>query len=472
MSSNTTPLASHAGPSFFQSWAQRGLPEIAEPRASSPNVSPACLDNVGHQNEVEASYSKKIRRPLSLDPLDQDATAPYTSVDSTVEKYAKSLDALKNTYNPSKSSLSGRAGSKSSSKSSRARKRFRLPNLGIASKATKEGPPSTQPTFRQGPGRNVERKHQSRGMLISASEGATSHSRPTFGSGRQPVAKSDTANLLTEEQAAFSASPGSTKRRPKSASRRDSGKQVLYDRSKRLLDIFGRGSSFETKLDPASPRARTKTLQLLDSATSALAQGPDQPLTPPSPATIASTRSANARLLSGWNNAAASSSSSIRRLVMGKPPVNTPDSDALYGGEDDREYFKVEISDPDGPTFLPSEARKICTPPLPSDGPRQGRSRGFFFDHHPPDTDDSPSDGGDTPRAVAENSPSTKPVAAARSLGRNDWYSVLMSVEDAQDTEEHFELNVPEHLLGSPLCPRSPMHKSGGKEICVYHGRN
>ena len=34
-----------------------------------------------------------------------------------------------------------------------------------------------------------------------------------------------------------------------------------------------------------------------------------------------------------------------------------------------------------------------------------------------------------------------------------------------------FELNYPEHLPNSPLCPMSPMSKSGGLGICVYHGR-
>lgn len=33
------------------------------------------------------------------------------------------------------------------------------------------------------------------------------------------------------------------------------------------------------------------------------------------------------------------------------------------------------------------------------------------------------------------------------------------------------EQNVPEHLAGSPLCPMSPKHKSGGWGVCPYHGR-
>ncbi|KAK3111787.1 hypothetical protein LTR53_012615 [Teratosphaeriaceae sp. CCFEE 6253] len=43
--------------------------------------------------------------------------------------------------------------------------------------------------------------------------------------------------------------------------------------------------------------------------------------------------------------------------------------------------------------------------------------------------------------------------------------------DDDDDTMLGFELNVPEHLPGSPLCPLSPKHKSGGKAICPIHGR-
>ncbi|KAK3071238.1 hypothetical protein LTR53_008989 [Teratosphaeriaceae sp. CCFEE 6253] len=43
--------------------------------------------------------------------------------------------------------------------------------------------------------------------------------------------------------------------------------------------------------------------------------------------------------------------------------------------------------------------------------------------------------------------------------------------DDDDDTMLGFELNVPEHLTGSPLCPLSPKHKSGGKAICPIHGR-
>jgi hypothetical protein len=34
-----------------------------------------------------------------------------------------------------------------------------------------------------------------------------------------------------------------------------------------------------------------------------------------------------------------------------------------------------------------------------------------------------------------------------------------------------FELDMPEHLPSSPLCPKNPKHRSGGQGICAYHER-
>jgi hypothetical protein len=48
--------------------------------------------------------------------------------------------------------------------------------------------------------------------------------------------------------------------------------------------------------------------------------------------------------------------------------------------------------------------------------------------------------------------------------------------EDSAEADDavmsmHFELDVPDHLPNSPLCPLSEKHKSGGKAICPFHGR-
>ncbi|KAI7474517.1 hypothetical protein KC357_g5161 [Hortaea werneckii] len=49
------------------------------------------------------------------------------------------------------------------------------------------------------------------------------------------------------------------------------------------------------------------------------------------------------------------------------------------------------------------------------------------------------------------------------------------TLDDDRDDEElaqlGFELDVPDHLPNSPLCPLSSRHRSGGKGICPLHGR-
>ena len=47
------------------------------------------------------------------------------------------------------------------------------------------------------------------------------------------------------------------------------------------------------------------------------------------------------------------------------------------------------------------------------------------------------------------------------------------ALRESEDEEgmQLFELDVPDHLPSSPLCPLNPNHKSGGKAICPMHGR-
>ncbi|KAL8946176.1 MAG: hypothetical protein Q9222_007395, partial [Ikaeria aurantiellina] len=80
-----------------------------------------------------------------------------------------------------------------------------------------------------------------------------------------------------------------------------------------------------------------------------------------------------------------SSSSSVRRLKLGNPPVNTPNPENMYTGSDAQQYFRVELTDPNAPKYLPSEARRIGTPPLPNQG---SKLRGFFFDYNAPRSSD------------------------------------------------------------------------------------
>lgn len=171
-----------------------------------------------------------------------------------------------------------------------------------------------------------------------------------------------------------------------------------------------------------------------------------------------------ARLFPFHHKPGNSSSSSSRDMKMADPPQATPEPHALYTGSDKEQYFRVEFSDPDAPTFLPSEARRIGTPPL-----RHSTLRGFFFDYKNPEGDVAVST---SPDAV-EGCPTQGRRRRCKHNDYGDWYKVKMEALEAQDAQsQEFILDVPEHLFNSPLCPRHPKHPSGGKGVCVYHGRN
>ena len=270
-------------------------------------------------------------------------------------------------------------------------------------------------------------------------------------------------------------SPG----RPLLESRSNTGegeRSGLYRRSMQFLRELRRYSASHSKVEPAlsdTESTKSKTRELLENTSNLLrisimqdggflARG-SAPSTPtPSFESNSSYKRQNNNP-PHQNSKAMSKSSSVLSLLMGKPPVTTPVDDAWYTASNQVDYFKVEISDPDGPTFLPSEAIRLSTPPLPSDRPRKGNLRGFFFDYGSPEG---------TPFIPSSNSSQTAApgnISRADTLGSGEWLPFRFNPDMGMN--QPFELNVPEHLLGSPLCPRSPLHPSGGKGICVYHGR-
>ena len=169
-------------------------------------------------------------------------------------------------------------------------------------------------------------------------------------------------------------------------------------------------------------------------------------------------------LSSSYEMGFVSDSSFSRNDGMTKPPLNTPDSDAVYRGPDDQEYFKIELSAPETPTFLPSEARRIRTPPLSPRRTKAGKIRGFFFDL------DAAREGEDQrPRSAGDVQSKIAPADAYKDADSDtNWFRVSVGFETVQD---EFQLDVPDHLPNSPLCPLHPKNKSGGTDICVYHGR-
>ena len=61
-------------------------------------------------------------------------------------------------------------------------------------------------------------------------------------------------------------------------------------------------------------------------------------------------------------------------------------------------------------------------------------------------------------------------IKAERSLIKS-YIEEALNDDDNDDVQLGFELDVPDHLPNSPLCPLNPKHKSGGRAICPLHGR-
>lgn len=239
-------------------------------------------------------------------------------------------------------------------------------------------------------------------------------------------------------------------------------KEGLYCRTKRALGLK------HGPIDPNDPESleRTSTDRLLDRVSSTLRFLPDRRTASPSSATSVSNLSIAAprwqRIMNRHGKIGLSTSSSIREILMGKPPIHTPEPEAMYTGSDSNQYVAVDLTE-EGMTFLPSEARRIHTPPLPTDAtsPGVGKARGFFFDYNAPPGPNFPDQPADA----------NMPVGGPRR--DSDWYRVKTNAIEAEAmTREQLAASVPEHLPNSPLCPRHPKHMSGGTGECPYHGRN
>lgn len=240
-------------------------------------------------------------------------------------------------------------------------------------------------------------------------------------------------------------------------------KAGLYRRAMLHLGVTSKQAVTKRPQFAISP-PRSFTGQILDRASTILRRVPEKRRTPTSSdSSNKSTTCSSAPRSFLWPlRRVHSNSSSLRNVLMGEVPLGTPTtprSELMYMGSDQRQYFRVDISAPGAPTYLPSEARRIGTPPL---NEQSGKARGFFFSYDVRD-DESEVLSSDT-------------VECAR-LGRKrtsdiDWFSVKLKADEARDNAMGFEINVPEHLPSSPLCPKHPKHKSEGKGICIYHGRN
>ena len=220
-------------------------------------------------------------------------------------------------------------------------------------------------------------------------------------------------------------------------------------------------------------------------------------------------------------------SSSIREAGKTLTPMNTPDPTETYKvkrspSAETEEFLKIDISIRGGTSYLPSEAKRIHTPPLPVSA-EGGQRRGFFFDYNAPCDEHGnkgvheevmktfPRELEVPTRRQAPKNPDTvkgpkRKTTGLSTIGRacetrprnrgkkcadTAWYERELAEVDnlgsaeKGPSENHFDrgsameharkakataretfrrpekkvdYNIPEHLPSSPLCPRHPRY--------------
>ncbi|TDZ61070.1 hypothetical protein CTRI78_v004519 [Colletotrichum trifolii] len=113
------------------------------------------------------------------------------------------------------------------------------------------------------------------------------------------------------------------------------------------------------------------------------------------------------------------------------------------------------------------EARRVRTPPLHEDT-ADGKPRGFFGDVV------APGGGGDTwnPKQPHNVNAVMGKYRDRKGDKPREWWEAKKRVQAKKSSApRNFRFDIPEHLPSSPMCPANPKHSSGGKGLCVYHGR-
>ncbi|KAL8758092.1 MAG: hypothetical protein Q9184_004036 [Pyrenodesmia sp. 2 TL-2023] len=417
--------------------------------------------------------------------------------------------ALKRTSTKTRASLDSRASRTSSNASSLAKRALRLINRPSGSASPSAKPARTSSKSARG-GHVWKRQISGHWLEIRVGKGLETPTKPPDTDPQErpqglvpaPPTGPDAARRGTRtsdpSRGRMPLRPSSTKSQ-ESSSAEEKPKESLVTRTKRKLGISNSTSTLPSRISTPSLH-QSETGKVLDRASTALRDYVDKhKLTPPS----GSTSTSNVSALSAGGKSKRqrrglfrpgyrrqktghSSSSSVRRIMFGKAPASTPDVDSMYTGSDRQQYFRVELTDANAPTYLPSEARRIGTPPLPGEN---SKLRGFFFDYNAPMSTREQSEGV-WPNAPMNAAPLPHRQQGLRSPGQRfmpsrspggrtvqdvmdvDWFRVAVAMDAEKREKERFELNVPDHLPSSPLCPKHPKHKSGGKGVCVYHGRN
>ena len=357
--------------------------------------------------------------------------------------------------------------SRKSSISEHARRLFRLNSSSKTPNVTtdKEGPNNVRPSLkwkRQISGRWIEirigRKSKSNGHSRT---GSTDSTPPNL----DAALGSDT--MQNEDLTGASSQSIDIDQIAKGRKSLHSGRiGGLYGRAKRRIGLQQRAEEPIPKI----ARTNTHTFDVLQRVSSILRDVAEIKTTSPDLSRTASSQTINGlhgrrtRRFPFSRRSPFSSSSSIRRLRMGISPRNTPDVQEMYLGSDGNQHPVVEMTSRDGPAYLPSEARRIGTPPLTSSSP--GLQHGFFLDEY------TSSDSTSSPKAEDKQRGNGNCDQELNGNAEADWFRARVAAEKAKDAQFQFDFNIPEHLPNSPLCPRHPKNRhTGGKGVCVHHGR-
>jgi len=179
--------------------------------------------------------------------------------------------------------------------------------------------------------------------------------------------------------------------------------------------------------------------------------------------------------------------SSVSSIKDGKRgvPLRMHEDKSTYLGGDKKPHFKLDISNPAMPNFLPSEAQRLGTPPTP--GEQEDwifQKREFIFDYNAPPESDieegaSSEQGKGREKQTEEDAFIPKCTRMERKHSETGWFSLQMAMVEKQAEAEKGkakiqiqEFDIPEHLPTSPLCPKHPKHPSKAKGTCIFHGRN
>ena len=446
--------------SFFGKRPQRSSGHSGS-SLGSPATSPISpLTTITQHNIKEAERQSLIRSEATLNI--QARSQAITSAPDLQYASSDAIPKLPDLHQSRPSQTSRTSYSSSLAASIGAGKAPKLPILRVPSKATKDGQPPRQAKY----GHKWKEESSGHWLEIRLRRRPRLDSRHAVSEENTPSVHSTTSPKPLDETLPSDQPPGSATNSSKAAT--IVNEEGLYCRTKRRLGL--KKGLVDSVQDEGVSKSPTGTGQMLDEASDTLREyaekmtkyGDASSVTTTN-VSIAGTRSGLSRLFSSYRKITHSTTSSVRNVLMGKAPMPSPDPEAMYEGPNNNSYFRTDISDPDGSTFLPSEARRVDTPPL-----ARGK-RGFFFD-----CSKSPSTNNSSPESEGTHSPPVTPGGTSKKRRGSDidWYKMKEAADEARDERLNMELNVPEHLPSSPLCPRNPKHKSEGTGVCVYHGRN